>query len=107
VCPEAEARFADIVGKISRVARRSVLPTLITTINMLEVMGERVAAERLRIRLQAYATEDHSFTDLPNEEDYEACLDHYDVLVRQYGKEVIQRMREDIHATQLHTVAKS
>ena len=85
-------RFADLVARISHVGLVSVVKTLTTAASVLDELGERGAAQRLRHNLFMNSDYDHPAHEAPDEIDVAACNQAYEYLMRERGEKYLKNM---------------
>ena len=85
-------RFADLVARISHVGLVNTVKTLTTAASVLDELGERGAAQRLRHNLFMNSDYDHPAHEAPDDIDVAACNRVYDYLLREHGDKYLKNM---------------
>lgn len=87
-----DLRFADLVARISHVGLVNVVKTLTTAASVLDELGERGAAQRLRHNLFMNSYYDHPVHQAPNDIDVAACNRAYAYILRERGGKYMKNM---------------
>lgn len=87
-------RFVDLVARISHVPFKGTVKVLVAAASVLDELGERGAAARIRhnLRINTRPEDSHSFYASPDAPDIEACNRAYDYLVEEYGEDHVRQM---------------
>lgn len=98
-------RMADLVARISHVGLVNVVKTLTTAASVLDELGERGAAQRLRHNLFMNSDYDHPPHQSPDQIDVAACNRAYEYLLRERGDKYLKGMSRTANGIMPEVVA--